>query len=179
MLAFYLALIDEKEDQEKFEKIYNKYRLLMFATAKKIFNDNRIAEEAVQESFIKIAKVVGQIAEVDSHKTRNFTVIITRNTCLDMLEKEKRHTGLLSFDEIQSFDATENFNLAEIEKSVLLNIINKLPQEDSDIILMKYYYDYKEKEIAKFLGISYQAARKRVQRAKEKLAKYLESWERE
>lgn len=176
MLLFYLALIDEKENKEKFEKIYYKYRILMFATAKNIFSDNRLAEEAVQESFIKIAKVVEHIDDVDSHKTRNFTVIITKNTCLDILEKEKRYKGVVSFDEIQSYDATENFDLETIEKKEFVKIIGNLPDEDRDIILMKYYYDYKEKEIADLLGISYQAARKRMQRAKQKLAKYLESW---
>ena len=176
MLLFYLSLIDEQEDKEKFEKLYYKYRILMFATAKNIFSDNRLAEEAVQESFIKIAKVMGQIGDVDSHKTRNFTVIVTKNTCLDMLEKEKRHTGIISFDEIQSYDATEDFDLASIEKKDFIRIIGNLPDEDRDIILMKYYYAYKEKEIADLLGISYQAARKRVQRAKDRLAKYLVSW---
>ena len=176
MLLFYLSLIDEREDKEKFEKLYYKYRILMFSTAKTIFSDNRLADEAVQEAFIKIAKVIGQIGEVDSHKTRNFTVIITKNTCLDMLEKEKRHKGTISFDEIQPFDATENFDFETIDKNDFVRIIGNLQDEDRDIILMKYYYDYKEKEIADLLGINYQAARKRVQRAKERLAKYLLNW---
>ncbi len=173
MLAFYLALIDEKEDQEKFEKIYYKYKLLMFSTAKNIFGDVRIAEDAVQEAFIKIAKAVKQIDDVDSHKTRNFTVIITRNTCFDILEKEKRHKGLVSFEEIKDFDAAVSFDLSSIDRKEILEAINKLHDEDRDIVLMKFYYNFKEKEIAEFFGLSYQAARKRMQRAKEKLAKYL------
>ena len=136
MLSFYLALIDDQQDQDRFEKIYHKYRILMFAVAKQIFGDNRIAEEAVQEAFIKIAKIVDQINEIDSHRTRNFVVIITKNTCLDILEKEKRHKNLISFDEIKDFDATESFDLKSIEKNEILKIVNKLSTEDRDIILM-------------------------------------------
>ncbi len=176
MLSFYLSLIDDRQDQQKFEKIYYKYRILMFSVAKEILGDNRLAEEAVQEAFIKIAKNVDQIEDITSHKTRNFTVIIAKNTSLDMLEKEKRHKGLISFEEIKEFDATEEFDLKTIDKKEILKIINKLCEEDRDIILMKYYYNYKEKEIAQMLGISYQASRKRIQRAREKLEKYLRDW---
>lgn len=176
MLAFYLALIDEEEDKQKFEKIYNKYRILMFSTAKTIFTDDRIAEEAVQEAFIKIAKNINQIEEIEGHKTRNFTVIITKNTCLDMLEKEKRHSGIASFEDVRELDASEDFDFNNIDKREFLNIIKGLSEDDRNIILLKFYHSYKEKEIAELLGISYSAMRKRMQRAKAHLGLLLEDW---
>ncbi len=176
MLAFYLALIDDEQDKSKFENIYNKYRLLMFATAKSIFNDDRLAEEAVQEAFIKIAKNVEQIEDIESHKTRNFTVIITKNTCLDMLEKEKRHSGVVSFEDVREVEISESFDFSIIDRRDFLNIIKDLPEDDRNMIMFRFYYKYKEKEIADMMRISYCTLRKRMQRAKLKLAKYLEDW---
>lgn len=179
MLCFYLALIDDVKDQEKFQMIYDKYRLLMIYTAKNIFNDNRLAEEAVQEAFIKIARVVGQIEDIDSHKTKNFTVIITRNTCLDILDKENRHRGLVNFDDVVNVSPSVNVEMQIIENKELLDIIKELPEEDRNVILLKYYYEFSEKEISALLGISYDASRKRLQRARKKLEKPLEKWRRQ
>ena len=176
MLAFYLALIDDKQDQEKFEMLYNKYKNLMFTVAQDIFKNEALSEDALQETFIKIAKIVHKIEDIDSHRTKNLTVIITRNTCFDMLDKEKRHRGLISFEDVKDTAAYDNFDLKSIEKKEIVKAIHKLSNEDSDIIMLKYYYNFNEKEIAHLIGISYDATRKRLQRARVKLAQLLEEW---
>lgn len=176
MLAFYLALIDDKQDQGKFEGLYNKYKNLMFTVAQDILKNEASSEDALQETFIKIAKIVNKIEDVDSHRTKNLTVIITRNTCFDMLDKEKRHRGLISFEDVKDTEAYDNFDLKSIEKKEIVKAIHKLSDEDSDIIMLKYYYNFNEKEIAHLIGVSYDATRKRLQRARVKLAQLLEEW---
>ena len=56
MLSIYLALIDEPSDKEKFEQLYHDYQKIMFGTAMSVLHNAALAEEAVQESFLKIAK---------------------------------------------------------------------------------------------------------------------------
>lgn len=176
MLLFYLNLIEDPNEHEKFEKIYYKYRWLMFSTAKEILKNKQLAEDATQEAFIKIAKVVNKIDEIYSHKTKNFTVIITRNVCFDLLDKEKRHMGLVNIDDIETSETVEYFDLETLEFQSIVEVIKTLSDEYRDIIQLKYYYDFNEKEIADILGISHAAARKRLERARNKLAKLLENW---
>ena len=176
MLAFYLTLIDDKQDQEKFERLYNKYKNLMFTVAQDILKNKVLSVDALQETFIKIVKIVNKIEDIDSHRTKNLAVIITRNTCFDMLDKEKRHRGLISFEDVKDTDAFDNFDLSSIEKKEIVKAIHKLSNEDSDIIMLKYHYDFSEKEIAQLIGISYGATRKRLERARVKLAQLLEEW---
>lgn len=173
MLLFYLSLIEDSSQHDKFEEIYHRYRWLMFSTAKEILKSKELAEEATQEAFIKIAKIVNTIEDAYSYKTKNYVVLITRNVCLDVLDKEKRHMGLLNLDDNEISDTVEYFDLQTLEMQSIVEVIETLADEDRDIIQLRYFYNYSEKEIAQMLDFKYDAMRKRLQRAKNKLGKLL------
>ena len=56
MLNIFLSLIDSDEDKAKFSNLYEQYKNLMFYIARDILKDEHLAEDAVQEAFIRIAK---------------------------------------------------------------------------------------------------------------------------
>ncbi|MCM1060991.1 MAG: hypothetical protein NC452_11975 [Eubacterium sp.] len=51
MIGFYLALIDEPSDKEKFNEIYGTYNQLMFKVAMSVTHNEAIASETVQDCF--------------------------------------------------------------------------------------------------------------------------------
>ena len=51
MLSFYLATFDTEAEKTKFEKLYYEYRLPMFYTAKRILQDDCLAEDARSRGF--------------------------------------------------------------------------------------------------------------------------------
>ena len=158
MLSFYLSLIDTDEEKSKFEIVYLKHRKVMMLEAKK-YLDEKLAEDAVHTAFVKIADNIKKIDDPADVKTRNFVVIITRNTALDMLKKLGRETELLE-------------NLAESEQTSLADSpLEKLPKTYRDVLVMHYQYGYSVPEIAKLLGLSRDATYKRIERAKQELAK--------
>jgi RNA polymerase sigma-70 factor (ECF subfamily) len=55
----------------------------------------------------------------------------------------------------------------------IVEVIDTLSDGDRDIIQLRYFYNYSEKEIAQMLDFKYDAVRKRLQRAKNKLGKLL------
>ena len=57
-MFIYLMMLDTEEEKSKFEKIYFKYRQLMFQVANGILKDECLSEDAVHESFIKIMKLL-------------------------------------------------------------------------------------------------------------------------
>lgn len=173
MLLFYLSLIEDSSQHDKFEKIYYKYRWLMFSAAKEILKSKELAEEATQEAFIKITKIVNKIEDAYSYRTKNYVLLITRNVCFDVLDKEKRHIGLVSIDDVEIKDTVEYFDLETLELQSIVEFIDMLSDEYRDVIELKFFYNYNEKEISNMLGISHSAARKRLERAKAKLSKLL------
>ena len=164
MLSFYLSLIDTDEEKSKFEIVYLKHRKVMMLEAKK-YLDEKLAEDAVHTAFVKIADNIKKIDDPADVKTRNFVVIITRNTALDMLKKLGRETELLE-------------NLAESEQTQLGDSpLEKLPKTHRDVLILHYQYGYSVPETAKLLGLSRDAVYKRIERAKQELARIMKEEE--
>lgn len=157
MLSFYLSLIDTDEGKSKFEILYLKHRKVMMLEARK-YLDEKLAEDAVHTAFVKIADNIKKVGDPADIKTRNFAVIITRNTALDMLKKLGRETELSE-------------NMAEAEEIRLTDSpLEKLSKTYRDVLILHYQYGYSVPETAKLLGLSRDATYKRIERAKQELA---------
>ena len=76
MLSIYLSVLDSDEDKSRFEVLYNLYRQSMYAIAYGILHNEFDAEDAVHESFLKIANHFEKIEEIKCPKTKAFIVII-------------------------------------------------------------------------------------------------------
>lgn len=175
MLTFYLSLVDTEEEKSKFEKIYYKYRNLMYYCAREILKDDQLAEDAVQEAFFKLTKYMKKMNDVECHKTKHFIVIIVECAAKDIYRREKKHTDI-SWEEIEKtyhFPAQENIaGLTEVEEAIL-----KLPLTYRQIFLMKYVGGYSNKEIGEVLNLRQSTLRQRILRGKEILGKILEEME--
>ena len=192
MLQFYLQLLDTEEEQRGFTLLYEIYRKLMHWVAKGILRDEGLAEDAVQEAFLRIAKNFYKIKEILCPETRNFVVIIVRNAALAMQQKQARdaehcvydaaqgETQHASEDELHTilgqvscgFDETADSLLA---KELGLAVIG-LPDKLREVLFLYGYLGYHMKEIAALLAISEDAAYKRLQRARNMLTQI---WDRE
>ena len=160
MLSFYLSLIDTDEEKSKFEIVYIKHRKVMMLEALK-YLDEKYAEDAVHTAFVKIADNIKKIDDPADIKTHNFVVIITRNTALDMLKKLGREAELSE-------------NLVQTEQTPLTDSpLEKLSKTYRDVLIFHYQYGYSMPETAKLLGLSRDAVYKRIDRAKQELAKII------
>ncbi len=172
MLTIYLALIDEPSDKEKFTAVYNLYKNMMFRKAMSILHNESVAEEAVQESFLKIAKNISKISSPDCIQTRNF---IVRNTSLNMLKSEH---GAIS-DELD--EDIPDMSMSVLNKVIsddgyeyLLKLIDDLDDIYSDALTLKLVMGYSSEEIAGILGVPKNTVISRVSRGKKILQKKLE-----
>lgn len=165
MLQIYLTLIDTDAEKQKFIIFYEQYRKLMFYIAKEILKDNHLAEDAVQEAFLRIAKNFHKTGTVTSHETKAFAVIITRNVAIDIYNKEKKITKINQYLSESIETETDDFTKKTSYKK-LLGYILELPEIYRDVLYLNLVYDYQFNEIANLLGISTENARKRAQRGK-------------
>lgn len=179
-MLLYSSLIDDEGQRSKFEKLYYEYRAQMKYYAQMFLQDEQLAEDAVHEAFIKIARHMDKIRDVSCQKTYSFVTIILKNICKDILRTENKYNFISydeEFDQIYMPNSKIKNNFDEIEFSALVDEIKNLPDLYKDALLLKFYYGYSDREIADLFKISYSAARKRVERARELLSRALEKGE--
>lgn len=170
MLIFYMSLIDSDESKDKFESLYLKYKKHMKHIAMKILGDEHLAEDAVHNAFVKIISNLEKFNKIDCQETRNLIVIIIRSASIDMYRKRKRE---FENTDILQNDISVETDFSMIEVADILNEIDVLPDIYKDILLLKVEYGYKDKEIAKLLGIKVDTVSKRLERARKQLKKQL------
>ncbi len=167
-LLLFSAIAPNRRD-ERFEALYYEYRQLMFAVANGVLRDEALAEDAVQQAFLKLFENIDHIPEICCPKTKGFVVIIVRRAAIDLYRKRKRQNEL-SFDEIGealggAAEPEEGFGLTEA--------IMKLPETYSSPLLLKYSHGCSDREIAQILNLTLENVRKRITRAKKRLSEML------
>lgn len=69
---------DTQEERDKFERLFHQYERCLKYTAQNILFDEHLAEDAVQETFIRIISCLDKIDESDEHKTIAFLITVIK-----------------------------------------------------------------------------------------------------
>ena len=170
----YLMMIDEPEQKRKFVIIYEKYRYLMLKIADDVLQDKFLAEDVVHESFIKIAKNMRNIGDVNSISTKRYLITITKNTAIDLYRIRKKHIQEeFSVDEMEGITGQVVYMESDIE-NVVLDAIKNLPVTYRDVFLLKYSVGMSYAEIAEGSQLPEGTIRQRVARGKKILQQVLD-----
>ena len=134
-----------------------------------VLRDAALAEDAVQETFLKAYKALDSFRGASSEKT--WLMRIAMNTCRDM----KRSAWFRYMNrsvEIERLPLpAKAFDFAEADD--LTQAILKLPTRYKEVILLHFYQDMTMREIAGVLDISASTVQKRIKAACSKLKKML------
>jgi len=169
MIALFLSLLNEN-DKSKIEQIYNKYYSLMMYKANEILNDRALCEDAVCDSLEKIIRNLDKIEDISCYKTKSYIVIIVRNTAIDILRKNGRIDKGFDIENEIIVDTAPSLsdNLVSIEGyNKLFNIVNSLPNSLRETATLSFVHEFDYNEITEILGISYNAVKMRISRARE------------
>ena len=135
--------------------------------------DNDIADDIFQETFIKAVKVIDEGRYVDSGKFLSWVLRIAHNRVLDYFRREKASKqvneseagydmiGTMRFSEPT---AEDNMVLGEVEQTVR-NLIDQLPEEQKEVVRLRYYSKLSFQEIAEQTEVSITTALGRMRYA--------------
>jgi RNA polymerase sigma-70 factor (ECF subfamily) len=158
-------------DETAFERIVCDYTPPALALAHQMLQDPVLAEDAVQEAFIRILRKRRQFAL--SRPFSHWFYAILRNICIDMLRKQKRekNTARQLTHRIKRFIRNE-------PKTDYLSLLSTLPLHERSVLELRAVHSMTFEEIAIALDISQEAAKKRAQRGLRKLRKQIERSQR-
>lgn len=153
------------------ESIWNLFCCRLKPFILKWVSDPYIAEEIIQEVFIKIHQKIDTLK--DSTKVRSWVLQITRNTIFDFFRKQKIKFYNLDKIEIEDNNISDFINdenerdLSTEITSGLRSIIETLPEKYAQALLLVEYEGMSQIDLAKKLKISPSGAKSRVQRARQ------------
>ena len=181
MLLFYLSFLDSAGDREKFTALYNTYKIYMLRLAMQYVHNYAIAEEVVHDAFVDLAKYFDKIGDIDSVDTKKYITVVTKTCAYKAYKQEKRNRSTLydDTDEDTNGEAMPSGvgyeQLAVHENAeYILSLIERLDEISALTLSLRYYYDYDYRHIARLTGEKETTARKRVERAVNRLKKMAE-----
>lgn len=164
------SLVEEilKGNKNRFEVLVNKYGDYVFGYIFKQVKDRNIAEEVVQNTFIKAFRNLGNF---DRHKPfLPWIMKIARNDLMDHYRRESKRNAVdidENFQNIVDNNSEPTRVLEEKERLMKIdNIINSMKDKYRTLILLKYIQDMSYEEISKELNISVSKVKWRLYEAR-------------
>lgn len=175
MLAYMTMM--EGRYHSLFETVYYAYRSSMFRIAYAILHDHHLAEDALSEAFLKIARNMQKISAMNGQEREKYFVIIIRNCAIDIYRK--RQTDWDNLTELETLP--EQVQGASVDEAVfsqdsyqrLLEAIAKLPDTYKDVMQLYYIYEHSAAEISALLGLKENTVAARLSRGRKKLMEVL------
>ncbi len=127
------------------------------------------AEDILQEVFVKIHTRIHTLR--DEEKLPGWIYQIARNAIYDYYRVQRDTLALQALPDAPDFSAEEMFGDSAVEELLpcIREMVEHLPAEYRQALILTEYEGLSQKELAERLGISYSGAKSRVQRAREKL----------
>ena len=159
----------DKLREEKLHQMIDKYEKDLIRMCCAYLRDLSMAEDAVQETFLKAYKGLDSFRGNSSEKT--WLIRIAINVCNDI----RRNSWFRFIDQKIDVERLQipKWEQNDVSISLMMEIM-RLPRKYMEAILLYYYEDMKVAEIAEMLGISDTVISRRLKKAREMLKGMLE-----
>lgn len=160
MLSFYLAMLDDPEDQKTFKDFYETFWPAMYRAAYSILKDKQLTEDAVHNAFLVILKQMKKVKGFGKKQAYIFAVVVARDKAIDLWRKEQRYASLK-----EAADIGPSFYLDEDKYTTILD---ELPELYRNVLLL-LAIGFKPKEIALIQNKDIRTIYKEIDRGKKML----------
>ena len=141
-------------DERAFLALYDRFAARVYALTLRILGDSMLAEEATQDTFLKLWSRARQF--IPSHgELASWLLTIAHRTALDRLRLERRRlpaSNTLNPDEQWAIIPDGNTLSSEARWRSLYFAVQALPVEQRQVIDLAYYKGLSQSEIAEVLG---------------------------
>ena len=156
-----------------FDVLLNRHRTNVFSYIYFIVRNRELSEDIFQETFIKAIVTIKQGRYTENGKFRAWINRIAHNLIIDNYRQEKTEQAISNDDcEIDLFnnaklsDGTiEDFLVKEQILSDVKKLVDYLPDNQKEVLMLRYYQDLSFKEIADITGVSINTALGRMRYA--------------
>lgn len=159
-------------EEKSFEILVNRHRDRVYTSIFMFVKDHDQAEDIFQDVFIKIVDTIRKGKYNHEGKFIQWALRISYNLCVDQFRRAKRKNNVSSTDTfdifsiIESPDQTmEETMIQDQTYSKLRQIIDQLPAEQKEVVMLRHYADMSFKEISLLTKVSINTALGRMRYA--------------
>lgn len=179
LIALYL-----QGDERSFEELVKRHQQKIYTTIYLFVRDQSLAEDILQEVFIKIVETLRKGKYNHEGKFQQWAVRISHNMCVDYFRRTKRRPKV---------SATESFDILDVqyshednaEQAIIRSqthdrirlLLEMLPPEQREVVILRHYADMSFKEISKLTRVSINTALGRMRYALINIRKMVEEKE--
>ena len=135
--------------------------------------DSDVADDIAQETFIKAVSVIDEGRYVDNGKFASWIMRIAHNKALDYFRSQKSNNSVSESSAGYNVLGTMKYADRSIEDSMISDqisadirsLVDLLPEEQREVVMLRYYSDLSFKEIAEQTGVSINTALGRMRYA--------------
>lgn len=160
-------------NNKAFDELLRRHQTKLFAYIMRIVNDADIADDIFQETFVKVITNIRQGKYVDTGKFSAWLMRIAHNIIIDHFRQIKSEKTVSTDDENSPILNNAELAEASIEESMvntqihddIRRIIDALPDNQREVLQMRFYQGLSFKEIAEATGTGINTALGRMRYA--------------
>lgn len=158
-------------DREAFRSLYDTYAPFVFDLGYKLLKDSGLAEEMVQDCFVKIWATRSEIRE--DQEIWPLIYVIAKRLCFNQLRHARvARKYLVQVDDVLINDVEQRLNVRELENQ-LEHSIENLPEQQKRALRLSRMDGYTHQQIAVEMGISPNTVKNHITQALKNLKKTL------
>lgn len=167
----------QQGNDEAFTRLVETYQTPVFNLCYRMLGEPELAEDAAQETFLRAYQHLRRYDQKRPFAT--WLLSIGAHYCIDRLRRRKFSMFSMDVED----DEGNSFELPDVDapnpegKAItgqtnerVHAMLQDLDTTDRAAIIMRYWYDYSEKEIAESLNLTVSAVKSRLHRARKELA---------
>ncbi len=178
-----LVSLYKNGNEEAFEQLLHRHKSKVFTTIYLIVKDNYVAEDLLQETFVKVVKTIKEGRYNEEGKFLPWLMRIAHNLAIDFFRKDKRYPTIVMEDGSRVFntlefseDSIESKQIKQDTHAKLRELIQELPESQKEVLMMRHYMEMSFQEIAETTGVSINTALGRMRYALINLRKKMKQY---
>ena len=164
------------------ERLITRHKEKVFTSILIFTKDKYLAEDLFQDTFIKVIDKLKAGKYKEEGKFLPWVMRISYNICIDYYRKTKRRPKVVNTEGFDIFDilplseeSPEQLMMGNQSKDKVRKLLDELPEEQKEVVLLRHYYDFSFKEIAELTGVSINTALGRMRYSLINLRKIIEN----
>lgn len=159
-------------DERAFETLLSRHKGKIYTSIYMFVKDTDLANDIFQETFIKIIDTFRSGKYNEEGKFLQWALRISYNLCVDFFRKNKRRKIVAPSEDFDVFnlindkeDHQETRIIKDQTYAKVRQLVEALPQEQKEVILLRHYAELSFKEIAELTNVSINTALGRMRYA--------------